>query len=108
MTNLQKVGDEFYLSCLTCFVASRSLRPTGSQSHFKNRRPTKVPGGNVVVPLPIKAKPVLAESEIESSGIKGTQPGSLSKEPKKISDTNAKKTPPSTVWGEGTRSFLIS
>ena len=107
MISLQKVCIVLFGSYLTRIVASRLLRPAGSQGHFKNRRPTKTSGSSVVVPLPIKAKSVFTESEIESSGIKAvTQSGPLSKE-SKTPDSNTKKIPPSTVWGEGTRNFLV-
>lgn len=108
MISLQKVCFVLFSSYLICIVASRLLRPAGSQGHFKNRRPTKTSGGSVIVPLPIKAKSVFTESEIDSSGTKAvTQSGPLSKE-SKIPDSNTKKIPPSTVWGEGTRNFLVS
>ena len=108
MISLQKVCFVLFSSYLICIVASRLLRPAGSQGHFKNRCPTKTSGGSVIVPLPIKAKSVFTESEIDSSGTKAvTQSGPLSKE-SKIPDSNTKKIPPSTVWGEGTRNFLVS
>ena len=107
MISLPKVCIVLFGIYLTCIVASRIPRRAGSQGHYKNRRPTKTSGSNVVVPLPIKAKSVFTESEMESGGAKVmTQSGPLSKE-SKSPDSNSKKIPPSTVWGEGTRNFLV-
>ena len=90
-------------------------RAAGTSGHFKaTRRIPNHASNNMVVPLPIKAKsqPVEAEAELNFVGspqLSGCHPAIMANvgDVKKGAEVSVKKTPPSTVWGEGTRSFLI-
>lgn len=90
-------------------------RAAGTSGHFKTtRRTPNHASNNMVVPLPIKAKSQSVESEAElnfvgSPQLSGCHPAIMANagDVKKGAEVPVKKIPPSTVWGEGTRSFLI-
>lgn len=84
-------------------------------SHFKaTRRLPNQSTNSVMVPLPIKPKSQSAildtelKTTVGSPLIGGHQPILSSVgDSRKASEAAVKKTPPSKVWGEGSRSFLI-
>ena len=84
-------------------------------SHVKStRRLPSQSSNSVMVPLPIKPKSqsAILDSQLKTTAgsplMGGHQPiVSSGGDGRKASETVVKKTPPSKVWGEGSRSFLI-
>ena len=90
-------------------------RAVGMSSHFKaTRRLPNQSSNSVMVPLPIKPKSqsTILDTELKTTAgsplIGGNHPNSMNLgDGRKTSEGGVKKTPPSKVWGEGSRSFLI-